>query len=150
MKIPLAVSSIGRITTVVSIQAAHCFGFVTFVIDTGSPYTFLSEKDAARLKVPLKELKPEKKLIGLGGKPFEILSFRQGRFNFKAEEGMFTVNWPICLRSYAERQKYIYSPEELPSILGTDFMKENKFLLFYDPSKSVAYFEKEENKTIKE
>ena len=145
MKIPLTISSIDRITTVVSIQAPRCFGFVTFAIDTGSPYTFLSEKDAERLKIPLKELEPDKKLVGLSGKPFDLLLFRQGKFNFKTGTGaIYTINWPIRLRSYAEQQKYIYAPEELPSIIGTDFIKENKFILLYNPSKNIAYFEKEE------
>lgn len=142
MKIPLAVSQIGRITAVVSIQAPRCFGFVSFVIDTGSPYTFFSERDAEKLKIPLKELETDKRLIGLGGKPFELLFFRHGKFNFRTEEGkIHSISWPIRLRNYAEQQKY---REELPSILGTDFVKENKLALFYNPSKDIAYLEKEE------
>jgi len=146
MKIPLAVSQIGRITTVISIQAPRCFGFVSFVIDTGSPYTFLSERDAEKLKIPLKELETDKKLIGLGGKPFELLFFRHGKFNFRTEEGtIHSICWSIRLRNYAEQQKY---REELPSILGTDFIKDNKFVLYYNPSRSIAYFEREENKSF--
>jgi hypothetical protein len=96
------------------------------------------------LKIPLKELTVDKKLVGLSGKPFELLFFRQAKFNFRTEAGtIYTVNWPIRLRSYAEQQKYIYAPEELPSILGTDFIKENKFTLVYNPSKGIAHFEKE-------
>jgi hypothetical protein len=146
MKIPLAVSQIGRITTVISIQAPRCFGFVSFVIDTGSPYTFLSERDAEKLKIPIRELETDKRLIGLGGKPFELMFFRQGKFNFRTEEGIIhSISWPIRLRNYAEQQKY---REELPSILGTDFIKDNKFVLYYNPSGNIAYFEKEENKNV--
>lgn len=144
MKIPLAVSSIGRISITASIIAPRCVGTVNFVVDTGSPYTFLSEKDAQRLRIPVKALNPDKELSGLTGKNFVILMFRSGSFTFLAEEGKrYTTKWPIRLRTYAGMGTIIQ--QEYPSILGTDFMKSNKFILRYDAGNDAACFEVKES-----
>ncbi|MEM5778040.1 MAG: hypothetical protein QXD43_00990 [Candidatus Aenigmatarchaeota archaeon] len=70
MKIPISFLSDEQIFSVrCLIKAPHyriSFGNVSFIIDTGSASSFISETDANRIKIPINKLEEDKSKFGKG------------------------------------------------------------------------------------
>ncbi len=112
-----------------------------FILDTGSPTTILSYLDAYRLQIPFDSLQ-KTKVVSIGGRKYQGYSFNRVTFNFKSEDNQLVVEeFPVCvIKPTCESER-----EELfgiPTIIGTDFLKEKRYILFCDMDSNVAYLEK--------
>ena len=99
---------------------------VQFVVDTGSSDSFLSELDVKRLKIPIKD-KEVKNEIDFGGSRFKQVSLP--KINLSA------------LKTTKLSEKKIQIAQTLSSILGIDFLKEQKLSLHIILSENLAYLE---------
>lgn len=146
MKIPLQITD-GLISTIATIRAPKYHinpSSIKFYVDTGSPETFLSERDALRLNVPISKLSFNKH-IRIGGTTFEALKMEDIILYFKTEDSKTEmIRLPLIQiingskQSEEERMKALSTP----SLLGTDFLLKNKFALYCNPYKNVAFLEK--------
>ncbi len=147
LKIPLYITEENFIAATVTILAPHVYGIIEFILDTGSQETFISEGDSLRLSIPFKG-SPDKYSYGIGGSPIALYEISNLRMNFKTEENKpFTISFPkihVSKRtSQDERTRNIAL--SAPSILGNDFLINNKLSFYVNFLKKCAYFEKEEN-----
>ena len=123
----------------------HIFGKIEAFVDTGSPDTTLGLKDIKSLHIPIKSL-PPKAISYVGGSTTRLHSLGNVTLYFKSEE-----NKPVKIElptiyvaeplEHDEKTLNIFST--IPSMIGTDFLMINKFSFFFDPSKRIAYLERE-------
>ena len=114
---------------------------IKFMIDTGSSRSFLSEKDAYNIKMPLGGLHQEE-AIKMGGSKYELCKTKKVTLIFRTEENQihkvtmpsFTVSRSTKKSEEARQESY-----GIPSIIGTDFFIANKMFLHFDPSESNIY-----------
>jgi hypothetical protein len=124
----------------------HIFGKLEAFIDTGSPETTLGVKDVRTLHIPIKSL-PSEAISYVGGSTTRLHSLGNVTLYFKDER-----NEPVKLDfpkifvaeplEHDEKTLSIFST--IPSMIGTDFLLINGFSFYFNPSKGIAYFEKEE------
>lgn len=150
MKIPLLIlEDRVQISTTLRCSNFRLYGQVIFIMDTGSPFTILSEGDALKLNVPIKNLKnppDEKRHIHMGGSVSELkmipkkvnLTFKNGD---NKTETITLSNLCVAIATKRDNKNVVLS-QSSPSILGLDFLKDNGFLLYVDPKKGLAYLEK--------
>lgn len=152
MRIPLEILETKlQVNSVFRCGGIRCSGQVTFIVDTGSPLTLLSEGDALKLKIPIRSLgaPPDEKLhIYMGGSvsALKMISKRLTLGFVTDKDQIEYIELPnICVAVGTKRdEKHKRLSQGAPSILGLDFLKEQKLLLHVDPTKESAYFEKSE------
>ncbi|MCK4637294.1 MAG: hypothetical protein KAT49_05385 [Methanomicrobia archaeon] len=124
------------------------FGVLEVLIDTGSTGTFISYGDAQKSrirmnKLPLVENKP---IIILGCK-FKRRILKNVIFTFNKEDrSPYIIELPevtVAGKPIEYLVKGMYH-EFIPSIIGTDFLKEYNLSLYFNPSKGKAYLEFED------
>jgi len=116
----------------------HIFGSIEAIVDTGSPTTVLGSPDLKRMRVSqiqLQKLESRKEQIAYGGGlvKTKILNGAQLKFG-----DYFECTMPIQIPVDEIKDC------NQPTILGVDFMIQNKFKLVFDPIKKEAYFESSE------
>ena len=128
-------------------MTSSCYHFglakISFIVDTGSPETVISETDALRLNLPLNSL-PFVKHIRLGGSVYELKKVRDIKLFFKDEENKIqTIIFDDLLVSVSTKEDTISKQiaQALPSIMGLNFLSRNRFKLCCIPHKNIAYFE---------
>jgi len=112
----------------------HIFAPVRAIVDTGSPITILGLPDLKKMRVSqlkLKDLESRKETISYGGGQVRAKILRDNKIKI----GEFECSVPIQIP--VEEIKDCSQP----TILGVDFLIENKLSLFFDPTKKEAYFE---------
>lgn len=148
-RIPLQIIE-GRLvlTSVVECESLRIHRqLMDFVIDTGSPDSYLSQKDTVRLQIPTKE----KITIGevdFGGSRFEqiklpkfkLFLLKEGKEN---KEFIETEVELAALKTTKTSEKKIQVARQLPSILGMDFLKQQKFSLHVILTECIAYLQYE-------
>ncbi len=111
-----------------------------FVLDTGSPHTFLNYTDAIRLTVPhtLKD-----KQIRIGGRKYQSYLFSKFEFTFKTEDDeLVTESIPIrVLKPHGLNIDEIEELDNFPNLLGLDFL-EKGYKLYCDLKNKEIYLEK--------
>ena len=115
---------------------------VQFVVDTGSSDSFLSELDVKRLKIPIKD-KEVKNEIDFGGSRFKQVSLPKINLYLlkeNKETDLFKINLS-ALKTTKLSEKKIQIAQTLSSILGIDFLKEQKLSLHIILSENLAYLE---------
>lgn len=114
------------------------------LIDTGSPFTVLSTREVLRMQLPNKPLKKGEPLT-LAGFKFVKHSLGGGYFSFRDEKGgVVELNHPISSilpTSTKLNRKQIQELDNIPPIMGCDFLIANKLAFYFNPSASTAYFE---------
>ena len=117
-----------------------------FIIDTGSINSFLSTKDVISLQVPVSGVKADDQ-VDFGGSRFDRVELP--KFNiyvFKEDKNSneyITLKIKIsALRSNKKSKEKIQIAESLPSILGMDFLKEQRLALYVNPAEKISYMEK--------
>lgn len=121
-----------------------CSGSVTFVVDTGSGKTLLSEKDSKRLEIDLSKLRRSSEPIwGIGGLAIgwdlpEVLLF------LETDEGLdwLPMDDVIIYKVPIRRRKGITVRPRSASILGRDYLKNSEFELIVDMKNDEAYLKK--------
>lgn len=118
---------------------------IEVLVDTGSPWIAITPKDILRLNISIKHLKKATKYVtvSLGGHKFWRYQLR-GTVHIKNEEGkVIDVNLPISML-WPTVKKWPNVIKHIPSILGSDFLRVGKFSLHFNPSKEIAFLEKED------
>lgn len=117
------------------------------VVDTGSPVTFMSEGDAKKnTNIPIGRFE-YKKNITLGGATFKLFEMVDVTIGFMNDEGQLEkIKVPSFFvgKSTQTTKKGILESLNTPSIIGTDFLKDYKLALYFNPYKNVAYLERVE------
>lgn len=122
--------------------------FMDFVIDTGSPDSYLSDKDVRRLQVPIKDKTSEGE-VDLGGSRFKKISLPKITMYLlkenqeKKEHHTLEISLS-ALKTTKMSEKKIQMAQMLPSLLGLDFLKEQKISLHVILTENLAYLEFED------
>ena len=108
---------------------------ISFLIDTGTPKTILSERDAHKLGVDFAHLeKTSSSMMGIGGFA-ATYHLKKVTLTFLSEEGKHTELLPEMLLvrepELSEEEK-----NQIPSILGRDLL--SKFALLLNPKKELV------------
>ena len=108
---------------------------ISFLIDTGTPKTILSERDAHKLGVNFNRLeKTPSAMLGIGGFA-ETYHLNDVTLVFLSEEGRFEVHLrELLLVREPELTEEIKN--QIPSILGRDLL--SKYTLLLDPHKNLV------------
>ena len=118
-----------------------------FVIDTGSPDSYLSDRDVRRLQVPLKggKIKGEVDFGGSRFKQIKLPKITMYLLKEDPEKGYYTLRITLsALRTTKCSQRKLRVAQTLPSILGLDFLKEQRVSLHVLMSENMAYLEFED------
>jgi hypothetical protein len=147
MRIPLTVGNFYSNRKVVfanfflripSMRVAHA---LSAVVDSGSPFTSISTRDALALSIPIKTLDREQTTY-LAGFTFYGKSVR-GTLFFRDEANnvvKFEHDIRILIPTKFDRIT-IGQVQDIPSLVGTDLIEDAKLTLVYNPSALLAYFE---------
>jgi hypothetical protein len=143
-RIPLQVIE-GRITLKAVIENPRLritHHIVDFVIDTGSQDSFLSQKDVAKLQIPIsgKSIKGEVDFGGSRFKQIDLPHFKVHLLNENQKVILLKVSL-MALKTTKSSEKKIQIAETLPSILGTDFLRDHKVSLHLALAENVAYIQ---------
>ena len=124
--------------------------FMEFVIDTGSPHSYFSDKDVKKLQVPMRGLQ-SKGFVDFGGSRFkhislpkvEVYLLKEGKDNndpLKLKIAISALNTTKC------SEKKIQIAQTLPSILGMDFLREQEVSLHVILTENIVYLEFEKDR----
>lgn len=118
------------------------YGQVVAVVDTGSPKTLIAPRDAVRLKVPFKILhRSNPKDLRVAGVVLPAYSMEGVLLGLTDEnKAMVRIN-PTMINILNRPPQYKGEIKHLPSILGTDFLEDNKLALYFNPYDKIAYLE---------
>lgn len=145
-RIPLQIIENRLILTAV-IECEHLrirHKLIAFVIDTGSADSFLSDNDVTRFQIPIAG-KPSKGEIDVGGSRFQqviLPKFKMHLLNGDKEEKLLNATLS-ALKTTKVSEKKVMVAQTLPSILGLDFLMEQKLSLHLIPTENLAYLELE-------
>jgi hypothetical protein len=146
MRIPL-LTSLGEdkdyLNNAVILKSPRGLTKSTFILDTGSPKTILNHFDARRLQIPFNS-GAKTEIIRLGGKTYQGYTFERITFSFRSEDNQLVrEEFPvIVVRPTSPKEEEELS--NFPTIIGTDFLKKKRYILFCDMEKGIAYLEKKE------
>ncbi len=119
---------------------------MAFVIDTGSPNSYLSDKDVKRLQIPIKD-SLSKEEVDFGGSRFKQISLPKiTMYLLKegAEKGYVEFQVSLsALKTTKTSIEKIQIAQTLPSIIGIDFLKEQRLSLHVILMENLAYLEYE-------
>ena len=119
---------------------------VEVLVDTGSPWVAIAPKDSARLNIPIKALEraSEHPRIAFAGYSFWRYLMRDVTLHFRDEEENIIA---MDLPSISVLTPIVKAPpseiKHIPSVLGNDFLGVGSFSLRFDPSKNIAFLEKD-------
>lgn len=145
MRIPLTVKTFAEglkpfASVSFRLQRPHVFGFIEVFVDTGSPWTTLSLRDAERImgRFLRSRLAKRGKSIHLGGHKLSGHPIKDVVLRFRDGEGkpVNTISPITYILKGGETAKTV------PSIIGVDFLQANNFALYFDPCHKKAYLEK--------
>lgn len=141
MKIPLDFNKEGnRISVIVNVTFSNHIIPVVFIVDTGSPETFIDEFVASKFRIVTKNLKFSNTML-MGGTKVDFFSLGKVIINFRDEnKNLMRVGFNNLKVSQTSWTKpgTIYSST---SLLGMNFLLENKLSLFVNPDKREGYLE---------
>ncbi len=149
MRIPLKIFR-DRILLLVNIRCneryrlASPFLPVEFLIDTGSNETFLNYNHITKYNLPINLMEKAGREINLVNGTYELLKMQTKGLSFKDENGetkLLSVQSINVARPKMTSEKNLAISYQIPAILGLDFLKENKLILFVDMHNNLAYLE---------
>lgn len=141
MKIPLDFNREGnRISVIANVTFSNHVIPVVFIVDTGSSETFIDEFAASKFRVLTKNLKFSNAML-MGGTKVNLYNLGKVVINFRDENKnpvhVEFNNLKVSQTSWT-KPGTIYSST---SILGMNFLLENKLSLFVNPDKREGYVE---------
>lgn len=118
-----------------------------FIIDTGSPDSFLSQKDVVKLQIPMKD-RPVKGDVNFGGSTYKQVNLPAFTIYLlkedKGSKDYVKFNVPLtALKTSKTSEKKKQVAYALPSILGIDFLKSQKVSLHVILTEDMAYLQLE-------
>lgn len=137
-------------------MSGRLFPFVTFLlrtprivtsidalVDTGSPFTVLSTKDVMGTRLPITRMRSGGTVL-LAGFRFFNHPIKNVIMNFRTDEKeIFEINLPSIgsLIPTKIHKKILDRVKSIPSIVGNDFLEEQRLSLYFNPYTRVAYLE---------
>lgn len=119
---------------------------MNFVLDTGSPDSYITYKDVLKLQIPL-EGKQSKGITNFGGSKFNTIQLPHFKFHLIKsgnEQILELDNISLyALKPTKTSKEHQLLIEALPSILGLDFLKEQKLSLHVVLSEDLVYLQHE-------
>jgi len=133
------------ILSLISIQP-RSFGRFEAIIDTGSPRTIISASDSLKLAIPFSIYSESECLRGVGKGNIPTVEINKFKLVLKSLEGSsknieMKVITPNVPRLRKEAQKEFENALNLPSIIGLDFLENNRLKLLVNLPESIAYLE---------
>ncbi len=119
-----------------------------FIVDTGSADSYFSQKDVVRLQIPIKD-KPIVGEVDFGGSRFNRVDLPKFKLYLlkedKEKKDYFEIDLGLsALKTTKTSLKNIQIAQQLPSILGMDFLKKQKFSLHVILTEGLAYLQYED------
>ncbi|MFQ5950450.1 MAG: aspartyl protease family protein [Candidatus Geothermarchaeales archaeon] len=118
-----------------TLRYSRYLGVIEAIVDTGSPYTVISTKDALRLNIPIKRMRTGGS-VGLAGRSFRRPKIRDVTLRFTTDEGkphIIKLQEMVVLKPTQWNKKVIKEVQDIPSLIGIDFLEEQGFAFHYDP-----------------
>lgn len=110
------------------------------LVDTGSPETCIAPRDILRTRIPYKTLPPATpRHLRLGGLVLPAFNLEDAKLTLideKGEKVQLEVPAMTVLGLPSNR-----GFEHIPTIIGTDFLEDNRFTLVFNPYKKEAYLQ---------
>jgi len=146
MKIPLQLTRTQLGVPGIVKARKHRIGMIPidFAVDTGCDVSFLSFADILKYSIPQNTLRFEQHTY-IGGSSWDIKEMKDVSITFENEDGKAeTFNLKKFHAGLPSRitAKEIDKAQHIPSILGLDFLIENKLALYVNPSKNEFYIER--------
>ncbi len=149
MRIPLSVEGLyidrkgAWATFFIQIPKMRVARALTAVVDTGSPFTSISPRDALALGLPFGNWQSGEPAYLAGFRfyrhPLEAtLSFKDANSNLVRFRQGIIVLVPTKMDKNALEQV-----QSIPSLVGTDFLEDQGLTLVFDPQANRAYLEKQ-------
>jgi len=116
-------------------------GIITALIDTGSPFTAILPSDAEKLRI---KASPHRGFtVCLAGHKFVAVKCPHLSMMLNSTDGqLISSSNPTIILLTLTSPKERKEVQEIPSIIGNDFLEENGLALFFNPAKKIAYLEK--------
>ncbi len=143
MKIPLNIEKSGFVTVFATLrsQRLRLFRTVKFIVDTGSPKTFISEIEATLMNVPMSKLNFAEQAL-LAGTKIELAPIEDVMLSFNVGGEIKTFRTKIYVARSMRTGKH--SLQSGNSLIGSDFLESTGLALYFNPSKKIAYLELED------
>ena len=144
-RIPLQVVE-GRLVLTSVIESAKLRiprQIMEFVLDTGSQNSYLGYLDVRRLQISTSDKSSDKE-INFGGSRFKQIPIPKLKMHLLTDDKSTALSLDVqisALKTTKTSTKNIQIAEQLPSILGMDFLKEQKLSLHVILSEDLAYLE---------
>lgn len=127
-----------------ALQIGPCF--IEFVIDTGSPSSLLSEREVKRLQISLEQ--HDEGEVDFGGSRFKKISLPLCTLHLLPEKQDSDEPVVLAVSLAALRASKTFPPQRqtaptLPSILGLNFLREQKLSLHVILTEELAYLQYE-------
>ena len=142
MRIPLDLSQQkDRVSVIATVLVAGHFIPIKFVVDTGSPVTFIDEFDAKKFRIFTKNLKLDNHLL-MAGTKIALYKIGKAVIYFKDESSNLQKMEFDELKVSQSAWSRAGTTYTGTSILGMDFLNENELHLFVDSKNNIAYIGK--------
>ena len=121
---------------------------IEFVIDTGSPESYIGQKDSTKLQIPVKDRR-EDGTVAFGGSQYKKIKLPSFTFyllkqdNQKNDYVLLEVNLH-ALKTTKTSPHRVQAADASPSILGLDFLIEQKLSLHVILTADMAYLQYED------
>ncbi len=135
-----------RIVANLLCRVPRSYGHILAVLDTGSPSTIISARDALILRLSTNNLQDSKPISGFGRGQLPSKHFRNFIFFMKSRNGEakeFKLDVSIADASGLS-EDFRNSAYLLPSIIGLDFLNQFGLKLYVDLKNNTAYLEMNE------
>lgn len=119
---------------------------ISFVIDTGSPESFISQAEVEKLQIPTKN-RPVEGEIDVGGSRFKKIDIQKITLHLLKEgsSAMLSLSTKLSALKTTKTSEHKKSiAHTLPSILGLDFLMTHNLSLHVFPKEKIAYLQTEE------
>lgn len=113
-------------------------------VDTGSPWTTISEKEVRFLRRSYRRLSKIRE-IGVGGIKVGAYKLHDPILIFKDDKDntiQFSVKELLLMKAKRDADRRISLT--IPNVLGVDFLLENNLALYFDPYNKISYLEEVE------
>jgi len=146
MRIPLSLTEDDRVILNTTVKFSRGFGYISFIVDTGSSTSMIGVGDAMRCNIQKTgTFVKDAKIGGISLKLYDLgisdLWLRDEKDEAKRFKQKFLVAKPASTGESA-----LVRSQSFPSLIGIDFLRENKFALYLDPSRNIAFLESTEEK----
>ncbi|MCJ7471095.1 hypothetical protein MUO74_11505 [Candidatus Bathyarchaeota archaeon] len=125
------------------VRTLHISKPVDALIDTGSPFTVLSTNDILSTRMAITKMQSGA-TVTLAGYRFFNHPIKDATMNFRMEsDELFKVNLPTIGSLIPTKidKKTMDEVKYIPSIIGNDFLENQKLALYFSPSARVVYLE---------